>query len=239
MTEQIGKILDKKRKKIHVMSPNSLKNLPQNKGKSDEEIQAMYKQKMESKFKQENWENVKDSIMKEYELNYDLDDLKPNDLASLESLIHATIMLRNYEKQMREISEDGVDFTNIPVIEKLGKVCSELRGDISKLQDDLKISRKIRKSDKEESVLTFIDGLKEKAKKFYTAKTQWVFCPKCGMLLANVWWLYPNSKSNKITLRCQREMPDGQTCGTEVTLSAKELTDLGGTNKQDIPDSLK
>ena len=238
MPEQIGDILKKKRK-IHVMSPNSLKNLPQNKNKSDEEIQQMYIKKMESQVKQENWEKVKDDIFKEYQINYDLDDLKPNDLASLESLIHATIMLRNYERQMREASEDGIDFSNIPVIEKLGKVCSELRGDISKLQDDLKITRKTRKNDKEESVLTFIDGLKEKAKKFYTAKTQWIFCPKCNSLLANVWWLYPNSKSNKIILRCQKEMPDGQICGTEVSFNAKELTELGGTNKQDIPESLK
>lgn len=238
MPEQIGEILKKKRK-IHVMSPNSLKNLPSMKDKTMEELQEIYKQKIEAQIKQASWEDTKEAIMQEYATNYDLDDLKPNDLASLESLIHATIMLRLYESQMREISADGTNYGNIPVIEKLGKVCSELRGDISKLQDDLKITRKIRKSDKEESVLTFIDSLKEKAKKFYTAKTQWVFCPKCGMLLANVWWLYPNSKSNKITLRCQREMPDGQVCGQELTITAKELVELGGTNKPDIPESLK
>lgn len=238
MPDQIGDIL-KKSRKIHAMNPNSLKNLPSMKNKTPEELQELYRQKIEEKMKQESWEEAKEKIMQEYANNYDLDDLKPNDLASLESLIHATIMLRTYESQMREISSDGTNYENIPIIEKLGKVCSELRSDISKLQDDLKITRKTRKNDKEESVLTFIDGLKEKARKFYTAKTQWIFCPKCGMLLANVWWLYPNSKSNKIFLRCQREMPDGQVCGQEIMISAKELTELGGTNKQDIPDSLK
>ncbi len=225
-------------KKIHVMSPNSLRNIPAYKDLSEEELTKVYKDKYDNILKQQSNTKEVEEILNEYKNTYDLEDLKPNDLASLYSLIQATILLKRYEDKMHEMSEE-VSYENIAVVEKLGKVCSDLRGDISKLQDDLKISRKVRKNDKEESVLNFVETLKDKAKKFYQAKTQLVFCPKCGMLLANVWWLYPNSKSNRIMLRCQREMPDGSTCGELVSLTAKELTDMGGNNKPDIPDSLK
>lgn len=225
-------------KRIHVMSPNSLKNIPAYKGLSEEELGEVYRKKYDAVLKQQANTKEVEEILNEYRNTYDLDDLKPNDLASLNSLIQATILLEKYESKMHEMSEE-VSYENIAIVEKLSKVCSDLRGDISKLQDDLKISRKVRKNDKEESVLNFVESLKEKAKKFYQAKTQLVFCPKCGMLLANVWWLYPNSRGNRITVRCLREMPDGTTCNEQVSLTAKELSDMNGTNKQDIPDSLK
>ncbi len=225
-------------KKIHVMSPNSLRNIPAYKDLSEEELGKVYREKYDSILKEQENNKEIEEILEEYKKTYDLDDLKPNDLASLYSLIKATLLLTKYESKMHELSED-VNYSNIAVVEKLSKVCSDLRGDISKLQDDLKISRRTRKSDKEESVLNFVETLKDKAKRFYQAKTQLVFCPKCGMLLANVWWLYPNQKNNKIIVRCQRETANGSICDGQITLSAKELTDMGGANKSDIPDSLK
>ena len=63
---------------------------------------------------------------------------------------------------------------NLTTIEKLSKIMTDLRRDISRMQDDLKISRKIRKSTGEESARALLDKLKKQAAVFYKKKMQYV-----------------------------------------------------------------
>jgi hypothetical protein len=118
-------------------------------------------------------------------------------------------------------------------MEKINNMMTTLRRDISNMQNDLKITRKVRKGDKEESVINYIEDLKLKAKKFYDQKMSYVFCPKCNMLLATVWTLYPYGK-NKITLTCNRKLQNGDLCNTTFTVSSKELVEKRGSNNQEL-----
>ncbi len=124
-------------------------------------------------------------------------------------------------------------------MEKLSKIMSDLRADISKLQNDLNITRKIRKSDQDVSVMAYIDSLKEKARKYYESKASYIFCPKCNMLLATVWTLYPENERNKISLVCERKLDDGTVCGEKIIIGTKELLKNRGTsNKEITPESM-
>jgi hypothetical protein len=116
---------------------------------------------------------------------------------------------------------------------------SELRTDISKMNNDLNITRKVRKSDQDVSVLAYIEGLKKKAKEFAEMKMQYIFCPKCNMLLATIWTLFPHNERNKVALVCERDMGDGTKCGEKVIVGTTELLKNRGTNAPDItPESM-
>jgi hypothetical protein len=117
---------------------------------------------------------------------------------------------------------------------------SKLRGDISDMQNDLKITRRIRKGDQEETVISELERLKQKASEFYEQRMFYVWCPKCNMLLFTGWFLYPDEKMNKLTLVCNRPLDEeGNICGHKFTVTSKELLDKRGVNKDDIPESMK
>jgi RNase P subunit RPR2 len=107
------------------------------------------------------------------------------------------------------------------------------------MQDDLKISRKTRRSEKEEDAITFLEELKTKAKKFYEQKMTYIFCPKCNTLLATMWFMYPDYKSNMIKLKCHRDLGDGLMCDGEVSITSQWLLENGMRNKKDIPESMR
>jgi hypothetical protein len=108
---------------------------------------------------------------------------------------------------------------------------SDLRSDISHLQDDLKISRKVRKGDKEESVITYLEGLKQKAKQFYESRMFYAVCPDCNMLLASSWFLNPEL-DNRLILVCKR-------CDKNVLVNSKDMLAKKGSNKPEVfPESI-
>jgi hypothetical protein len=169
--------------------------------------------------------------------DYDLSDLNSNDRMVLRALVQTLISLEDYETmayQMR--NQEQLD---IETVEKLNRVLSSLRSDVSKLQDDLKITRKVRQNDKEESMLAMIDSTLKKAKEFYESRMAYVFCPTCNMLLATLWVINPKEKKNKITLYCTRPLENGDICGTTVNVGTKELYDKRGTNNTEVmPENL-
>jgi hypothetical protein len=171
--------------------------------------------------------------------DYDLTDLKINDREVLRGLIQAIISLEDYEQMMFRIRAEGMTVENLTVIDKIQKAMSDLRKGISDSQNDLNITRKVRKSDQESSVIAYIDGLKEKAKNFYESRMNYIFCPKCNTLLATIWVLYADQERNKVSLVCNRENHDGILCGEKVIVSIKDLIESRNTNKKEIvPDSI-
>jgi hypothetical protein len=172
--------------------------------------------------------------LKKYDESYDLSDLKINDHESLRALIQAQIALEDYEQILyRTRLSDPTSES----IYRLSKVMNDLRSDISAIQTDLKITRKVRKSDQETSLINYIESLKEKAKKFHEAKEKYIFCDKCNLLLATVWTLYPNA-NNKIKLTCQRTLENGEKCGNVVEVTTKMLDDQLTNKKSILPESL-
>ncbi len=211
-----------------------MRNLAQYKNLSDEAFEKVMEDRAVSVGRSEDFETRILKKLEEFDKDYDLSDMKINDRDMMRALIQAQINLEDYEQFLFKIRSEGITESSLYATEKLQKVMSDLRADISKLQNDLNITRKVRKSDQDVSVLAYITGLKEKAKKFYEAKMSYVFCPKCDMLLGTFWTMYPDNERNKIALVCGRVMPDGSTCGEKVIVGTRELLKGRGTNKKEI-----
>lgn len=242
--EEDSEILEKrvedrlKERRLFLPNKKQIRNLKQYKDLSDEEFNELIAKKEAGIIPEKVWEQRIESKMSEFGESYDLSDLKINDVMTLRSLAAAVIRLDDFESILNKITSAGVTENNILVIDKIGKLMSDLRTDISKMQDDLKIARKTRKGDKEASMIETLEKIKTNAKRFVEQKMFQIFCPKCNMLLASLWTLYPTGK-NKIILTCNRHLQDGSICGEVVTITSKELLEAGGNNKQDLPETLK
>jgi hypothetical protein len=224
-----------------VPDKRKLRNLKQNKDMSDEEFDSMYEQKYLSVEKSVAFEKRIQEKMKEFEKEYDLTDMKINDIETLRALIQAVIALEDYEQLLYQIrnNEESINEDNIYIFEKVNKVSSDLREDISKLQNDLKISRRSRKSEQDASFIDYLEAVKAKAKKFYEAKMSYLFCPKCNTLLGTIWTLYPEDKRNKIRLVCNRDIDDNIKCDGELIIGTKELLEKKGySNPNIIPERM-
>ena len=212
---------------------NKIRNLAQYKDLTDDEFEEIWIDKFLHAAPSDEFEDRISKKMDEFGDDYDLSDLKINDKASLRALIQAIISLEDYEQAMFQFRSDGISQNAINSIDKLNRVMSALRGDISKLQDDLNIKRKARQSDEDLSVLNYIDELKHKARKFYEAKNQYIFC-ECGMLLGTVWSLYVHEKDNKIRFKCNRKLEDGNICGKITTVSTENMANNKGSNSSEL-----
>lgn len=217
------------------------RNLVQYRHLSDDEFyRAMEKKKMGVEANPVFEERINKKL-KEFENDYDLSDLKINDRDLLRALIQKQLTLEDYEQYLfKRRSEEGINDDQLAAVDKLQKAMSDLTSDISKIQNDLMITRRVRKSDQDASVMAYLDGLKEKAKRFYESKMSYIFCEKCNMLLGTLWTLYPEDERNKIALICHRKMADGSECGHKNIVDTKTLLESRGTNKVDItPESMR
>lgn len=216
-------------KKNTNVKKESVRNLYQYRNMTDEEFDIYYANS-DSKLQQTFDERINEQILGLSE-DYEIKDLKYNDNKQLEDLATAMVTLNDLQLILyKTITSDDVTQSNIALIEKLNRVVSITRSDISKIQDDLKLSRKIRQSDKEESISLYIESLIKKAKHKYEDTLSYIYCPKCKMLLCNAWFLYPH-KNNKITLVCNRNDGDEDNpiiCGHKFTVTSKELMKLKG-----------
>lgn len=220
-------------------SRNQVRNLAQYKNLTEEEFEEMWSDRQGSLSLSKDFEDKINKKIEEFSADYDIDDLKINDKETLRAFVQAIIALEDYERFIFDIrASKNISQANINVVDRVQKIMSDLRRDISKFQDDLNITRKIRKSDKESSVISYIANLKDQARQFYESKMSYIYCPKCNMLLATTWTLYPLS-DNKLSFTCKRPMADGSTCNHKFNVSTKELNDNRGTNKPEVtPESL-
>ena len=219
-------------------SKKQVRNLVQYRDLSDEDFETMWLQKDSNPESVRDFEERIEKKIQEFSQDYDIDDLKINDRETLRSLVQSVIALEDYERIIYEIRSTGdISQSNINIVDRLQKVMSDIRKDISSQQADLNITRKIRKSDKESSVVNYIANLKDQARQFFDSKMSYIFC-ECGMLLGNVWCLYPE-ESNTFQFICHRILDDGSICGKKIKITSKELVDMGGTNRPEItPEAL-
>ena len=189
-------------------SKGSKRNLPQYRDMSDDEFDRMFEETQYNVGISKDFEDRIAKKIDEFSQDYDIDDLKINDKETLRAFVQAIIALEDYERIIFNIRSEGdISQHNINVVDRLGKITSDLRKDISRFQEDLNITRKIRKSDKETSVVSYISNLKEQARQFYEQKMSFIYCD-CGMLLGTFWVLY-GQEINKIELTCHRKLDDG------------------------------
>jgi len=221
-------------KRLTIPNKTKMRNLIQYKDMSDEDFDTVFAKKVLNVSPSMEFEKRILKKLSDFEKDYDLNDLKINDMDTLRALVQAQIALEDYEQVLYKERSSSVSLDNIVMIDKIQKVMSDLRSDISSFQNDLKITRKFRKSDQETSIISFIDSLKAKAKKFSESRMSYIFCDQCKMLLATVWTLYPESNKNKLRFVCHRPTENGEICGGVVTISTKELFDAGGTNHPEL-----
>lgn len=221
------------------LNRNKLRNLAQYKNMEDEEFDKLMSEKEYGVEVSADFEKRISEKLSKFEEDYDISDMKINDMEALRGLMQAIISLEDYEQTLFKVRASGITAENIVMIDRIQKVMADLRKSISDYQNDLNITRRVRKSDQETSVIAYIESLKDKAKRFYESRMSYVFCPKCNTLLATIWTLYPNNDKNKLQFTCQREMPDGSICNEKVLVTTKELIDNRGTNNKEImPESM-
>lgn len=208
--------MEKRGKRLQTRA--ALRSLPQYKDLPEEEFDEIYADHFASAEKGKAWEERTRKEIEEYQKAYDLDDLMPNDLATLRGLVQASLRLDDYEYTLNSLTAKGVSIDNLRVVEVLNKLCNDLRTSISQMQADLKITRKNRKSEAEQTVISALDTLKRKAKVFYEQKMLYIYCPKCHALLATVWLKNWGSKQNKFFLTCDNVV-DGVACQQDVHVS--------------------
>ncbi len=225
-------------KKLSTPSKNRLRSLKQYRDMSEEEFDDFWSKKITGVDTIKEFENRIEKQLKKFEDDYDLEDLKVNDMLSLRALAQAYISLEDLENYSYNFRTGGIDSERILEMDKVSNVMSNLRRDISTMQNDLKISRRTRKGEKEATVLGYLEDLKTKAKQFYRNKMSYVFCDKCNMLLFTGWFLYPE-ENNTITLTCHRKLPDGELCGNKIKITSKELLSKRGVNLDTVPDFFK
>jgi hypothetical protein len=169
------------------------------------------------------------------EEGYDLSGMKANDLELTNALCWAFVQLEVYQTSIRAMtSSTGSIVMFEPIIKSISTMMKELRADISKMQIDLNITRKIRSSDKDASVVSAWDSLQKSARDFYDQKMAYIYCPKCRQLLSTTWFLYPNG-NNIIELVCERKLDEqeGNICGHKTIITSKELLEKKQTNHPD------
>jgi hypothetical protein len=227
-------VINKKKSKIRRQ-----RNLYQYRNLSDEEFEDVMEKKMVGVETSEVFEKRISKKWEEFETDYDLSDLKINDRDSLRALIQKQLTLEDYEQHLFRIRSHGISENSFILLEKFQRAMSDLTSDISKIQNDLMITRKVRKSDKEASALAYVSDLQDKAKKFYESKMSYIFCEKCNMLLGTIWTLFPEEERNKVALVCNRDLGNGEKCGHKTIVDTKQLLKKRGTSNKDItPESM-
>lgn len=228
------------KKRFRVPPKSSMRNLPQYSDLNDEDFDKLYDKKVIGIEQDLLIEEKIQRMYKDFEENYDLSGMMPNDRIVLRSMIQAMIRLEDYESILSRHSKEGVTESNIALVTSLSRVCKELRDSISSAQNDLKITRKVRKSEKEESTISFLQDLKVKAKKAYYKRHLLILCPKCHTLLFSGRWTYPDFLDNKLEMKCHRTLVEGGICDGEVHISSKTLLNRGGCNLPEfLPESMK
>ena len=165
------------------------------------------------------------NVLNQFEEDYDLSDMNANDELALDNLAKIFVRLAKYEVRLDE-ADDIAD------IDRLTRITERLRSDASKIQTDLGITRRQRKSEKEANLQTYIDDIKYRAAVMLKDRLSYVYCPECHMLLCNVWFLYPDEEENVLRLRCNRTLDDtGKRCNHVFTVASAELRDNKNKNK--------
>ena len=227
--------------KSRVTSPDrrKIRKLKQYKDLTDDQFNDIMDRKILAVAPVKAYEDRIERKLKQFQDDYDLSDMKINDMETLRALVQAILTLEDFEQYTFSLRSGGISFDNLTLLDKVGQQMSKLRADISKMQEDLQITRKIRKAAEEGSVVNFLEDLKEKAKRFYEQKMSYIFCPKCNMLVATIWVLWPDG-NNKLQFICNRKLDEGAKCGHKFVVTTSELKHNRGTNKPEVlPESMR
>ncbi|KKM84694.1 hypothetical protein LCGC14_1296670, partial [marine sediment metagenome] len=141
------------KQRLASQSKKQLRNLRQYSGMTDEEFEEMFESLKEDELDEAALEAEIEKGLSEFEDDYDLSDMKINDRIVLRDLVISMISLEALEKLFVTQRENLSD-ANILLMDRTSGVMSKLRHDISDMQSDLKLTRRIRKEGIEESFMS-------------------------------------------------------------------------------------
>lgn len=112
---------------------------------------------------------------------YELDDLnKANDMAVLQQLAQFEIIIENLQNELASIKTVGEETKKV---KDLNTALRDATQSYTNLQTTLGIDRKKRQSESEESVISYIDKLKEQSKKVLDRRLKVLKCKDCKLPL--------------------------------------------------------
>lgn len=184
-----------------------LKNLRGNIGKSDEELLEMLNRKPKERGpaqKPDDYAIRFNEKMQILQQEYAIDTNNSNDFEALKSLVRFQIQAENADRDISTIQRQPAmtkeDYSNL---KNLGDFQKTVATSINEIQDKLGISRKIRKEKVNDDVPQWIEGVLEKAEKFFEIKTVQIECPKCQIELFRYWLNFPAEKNDiELELTC-------------------------------------
>ena len=246
MPKQAKKALTDKQTRVEAPDRRKFRGLKQFKGMTDDEFLAYWDAQDRASIitvptvSPIDFEKRIEEKMAGFDADYDLSDMKFNDRETLRGLCQALIQLEDLEQVSYGIRNEarGIDLNNLTLLDKIAQQMSRTRLDMLKMQEELKISRKVRQLDKNISAIAELEKLKKDAKVFYRQKMIYVFCPKCKMLLGTSWFLF-NEADNVMRFECHRILDTGEICGHTFDVKSKDTYEQGSNTPEVMPHALR
>lgn len=141
-----------------------------------------------------------DSKINTYLETYELDDLnRANDMASLRQLAQFEIIIENLQNELASIKNIGSD---TKVVKDLNTALRDAVNSYNSLQTTLGVDRRKRVSDSEESVVSYIDKLKDQAKKMWAVRLKVLKCNDCQLPVMK-YFIYVTEKGERGSLSAE------------------------------------
>lgn len=185
-------------------------------------------------FDNDDEKRVYDYIAKMSE-QYDVSEMNENDSAALKDLATISIRIQDLDQVLRNklVNRESVDWSEIHWITD---ILTDLRKSRQQIEESLNITRKARQGAESASVVDAIESYKLRAKKLLEERLSYIYCPKCKLLVANVWMLSPGA-GNSFTFTCPRDLGEGKTCGHKFSITGTELMEKKNKNIEDVLDT--
>lgn len=199
----------------------SLKNLPQYRDLTDEEFDEKVKELL-----QEEAETLAQEYFDKFQEDYVLDDLKANDRIAVEILCYLYAQVRYNQDKIHTLQQESEYKDTRRGLSTLVSDNEKLIKSITTLENQLSISRTARMKEEGTDLVDLVTNVREKAKDYLEKKLHYIYCPKCDMLLGNVWALYRDiDDAFEFRFICKREMQQ-KVCNTEVIIRPGDLNEL-------------
>lgn len=163
-------------------------------------------------------EKVDDAVkrlLEEYREKYNLDEINPNDLASLRTMITNQLVIDKSQEQLRTMLDSGEDF-NPAAIKRIQDTVNTLITANIKIESSLGIDRKSRRTDGDMSPVEYIIKLKQTAREFLNndQRILKVYCKRCKIMVGRVSGVYDTTEYHA-SFQCPQ-------CRKHITVSRKE-----------------
>jgi hypothetical protein len=219
-------------------SKEQLRTLTQYRNLTDEEFDEVWNKRQMGISKDKFYEERIKAVIDKMKEEYDFSDLKPNDWNQVRVLAQLQIDVDDLNlmlyQQRTKVDDDGKNTFDAGQYKVLSQTRDSIVDRISAIQNDLQITRRVRRNDEATSVIDEIQKMKEAAKRFTDVKMKKIICPKCGRWVASLWLLHFGATKNILQVQCQTTLEDGSKCGEIIKFTGKDLAEMKSSNREEL-----